>query len=401
VSDQVSRFLKYNFPLLAFGFWYTFFSSYGQTFLLSLYLPSIEDFFKISNTALGSIYAIATVGSALTLPWLGGYFDKAEVKRYSVFVVVGLIGALLLMSFAYHILFVVLAFYGLRLFGQGLMSHTSVSAMARYFTANRGKAISVATIGHPAGEAALPILITLLIGAVGWRSTLQLSALSCLVLVIPLAIILLKKSKARIRAYEMESHTDRKNFQRLSIWKVFGERRFWIIAPVVFILGFTNTAIFFFQLKLGEAKGWSPEWVAGSLSAFAVASAVGMLTSGPLVDRLTGKKLFPWFLIPYLAGLVVLISYDHRWVYPAALALMGLANGMGSTIKNAMLAEIYGAEVIGQIRSIFTTVMVVSTALGPITFGVLLDLDWSFGLIFGLGAVAMALTTLNGVRRIL
>jgi sugar phosphate permease len=126
-----------------------------------------------------------------------------------------------------------------------------------------------------------------------------------------------------------------------------------------------------------------------------------MLTSGPLVDRLTGKKLFPWFLIPYLAGLVVLISYDHRWVYPAALALMGLANGMGSTIKNAMLAEIYGAEVIGQIRSIFTTVMVVSTALGPITFGVLLDLDWSFGLIFGLGAVAMALTTLNGVRRIL
>lgn len=83
-----------------------------------------------------------------------------------------------------------------------------------------------------------------------------------------------------------------------------------------------------------------------------------------------------------MLGLGVLILFDQPIAYPTALALMGLSNGMGSTINNAMLAEIYGTAVIGQIRSLFITVMVGSTALGPIIFGVLLDYDTSYSVIF-------------------
>lgn len=397
---QLGNFLKYNLPLLAYGLLLTFFSSFGQTFLLSLYVPSIEQVFGISNTAFGTMYAIATLGSAFTLPWMGGYFDKMEVRRYTLLVVAGLAAALLLLSYSYHIVVVVVAFYGLRLFGQGLMSHTSVSSMARYFSDHRGKAIGVATMGHPGGEALLPIIIALLIGMLGWRSTLQLSALTCMVLVAPLAILLLYRSRARIHAYEHTQRKKQKSTVHFSFLKMLRDKRYWIIAPVVFILGFTNTAIFFFQLKLGAAKGWSPEWVAGSLSAFAIASAAGMLLGGPLVDRFSGRHLFPYFMAPYVIGLIVLISFEHRMVYPTALFFMGLSNGSGSTIKNAMLAEIYGTDFIGRVRSIFATVMVFSTAIGPITFGILLDGAWSFSLIFSGVAILMAATLLNGLRRI-
>ncbi|MFP3860745.1 MAG: hypothetical protein ACLFUW_07975, partial [Bacteroidales bacterium] len=95
-----TSFVKENFSLLAFGLMFTFFSSFGQTFLLSLYVPSIEEFLNITNTEFGSVYAVATIGSALTLPWLGGYFDKMTIKRYSLMVVVGLAAALLLLSFS-------------------------------------------------------------------------------------------------------------------------------------------------------------------------------------------------------------------------------------------------------------------------------------------------------------
>ena len=176
---------RYSAPLLVFGLLLTFFSSFGQTFLLSLYVPSIESLLGISNTTFGSLYAAATLSSAFTLPWLGGRFDKMDIRYYTVMVASGLTGALLLLSFSTHIIMVVLAFYGLRLFGQGLMSHTSVSAMARYFERNRGKAIGVATLGHPVGEATLPLLVTLLIGLIGWRATLQFSALSVAVIVLP------------------------------------------------------------------------------------------------------------------------------------------------------------------------------------------------------------------------
>ena len=385
---------------MAFGLLLTFFSSFGQTFLLSLYVPSIEELLGISNTEFGTIYAVATIGSAITLPWLGGYFDKIHTTGYTLMVIGGLMIALLLLSFSYHVILVVLGFYGLRLFGQGLMTHTSVSTMARYFGLDRGKAIGAASLGHPAGEASLPILITLLMGVIGWRGALQVSALTCALVVAPLAIFLLSRSKIRIRAYRMQNHAAREGKRKVEVRKIFRDRRFWIITPVIFMIGFTNTAIFFFQLKLGEAKGWSPEWVAGSLSAFALAGALGMTGVGSLVDRFSARRLFPFYMTPYLLGLLALILFDHRLVYPVALILIGIGHGTGRTIKDAMLAEIYGSDIIGQIRSLFITVMVVSTALGPILFGILLDQNVSYSVIFTVVFIATLFATLNGLRRI-
>jgi MFS family permease len=310
------------------------------------------------------------------------------------------VAALLLLSSARHLVVVVIAFYGLRLFGQGLMSHTAVSAMARYFEANRGKAIGIATLGHPLGEATLPLLVTLLIGGFGWRSTLQFSALSVAIVVLPATLLLLRGARSRLKKFEATSDTDAAAMPHQSIWQLMAERRFWIITPLVFMTGYTNTALFFFQLKLGEARGWTPEWVAGSLSAFALASALGMAGAGPLVDRLSGRQLFPGYMIPYVAGLLVLVFFHQPIAYPVALLLMGLANGSGSTVKNAMLAEIYGIQVIGKVRSVFTTIMVISTALGPISFGVLLDANLSFTWIFALVAVIIVLTIVNGWRRL-
>lgn len=400
MTPKIRYFLKYNLSLLAFGLLLTFFSSFGQTFLLSLYVPSIEELLGISNTEFGTIYAVATIGSALTLPWIGGYFDKINTTWYTLMVIGGLMLALLLLSFSYHVIFVVLGFYGLRLFGQGLMTHTSVSGMARYFGVDRGKAIGAASLGHPAGEATLPILITLLMGVIGWRGALQISALTCAVVVAPLALFLLSRSKIRIRAYRMQNHAAREGKRKVEVRKILRDRRFWIITPVIFMIGFTNTAIFFFQLKLGEAKGWSPEWVAGSLSAFALAGALGMTGIGSLVDRFSARRLFPFYMIPYLLGLLALVLFDHRLVYPVALILIGIGHGTGRTIKDAMLAEIYGSDIIGQIRSLFITVMVVSTALGPILFGILLDQNVSYSIIFTVVLIATLLASLNGLRRL-
>lgn len=400
MRKQRNKLIRYDLSLLAFGFLMAFFSGFGQTFLLSLYVPSIEDLLNINNTEFGSIYAVATIGSALTLPWLGGYFDKLDLRRYSMIVIAGLFVSLLLLSFSYHVLMVILAFYGLRLFGQGLMSHTSVSAMARYFSVNRGKAIGVVGVGHPAGEAVMPLLVTLLIGAVGWRSTLQISALTTALFVAPLAIILLNRSKTRIRAYHMQQRNAIKQPDKLNVKKIIRQRKFWIITPVVFMVGFTNTAIFFFQLKLGDAKGWSPEWVAGSISAYALAGALGMTGIGGFVDRYTAKKLFPFNMLPYLLGLIILILFDHPVVYPVALALFGLGHGTGNTIKDAMFTEIYGSQIIGQVRSVFIMIMVLSTALGPVVFGIMLDMDISYSAIFTGVLIATLLSTLNGLRRL-
>ena len=46
----------------------------------------------------------------------------------------------------------------LRFFGQGAMTHAGETTMARYFGSNRGKALSVATLGGMAGVMFLPYI---------------------------------------------------------------------------------------------------------------------------------------------------------------------------------------------------------------------------------------------------
>ncbi|WP_170110731.1 MFS transporter [Flavilitoribacter nigricans] len=389
-------FIRTNRYLLFFGVLLTYFSSFGQTFLISLYIPEIERVFGFTNTGLSSLYAVATMGSAFSLPFIGRLVDTVSLRRFSIGVVLGLGVACLLLSLAIHPVMILFGFFGLRLFGQGLMSHTSISTMARAFDSNRGKAISIATLGHPLGEATLPLLIALLIGALGWRTSLQLEALSLAVVVLPLILFFLKgQERSVIYPHQTEGAEVSKS---KNPFRVMRDKDFWIITPMVFIMGFLNTAIFFFQIKLGNSRGWDPAWVAGSLSVYAIASALSMMSSGPLVDSLTARRLFPFVLLPYTAGVILLASFTHPLSYPLALVLIAISNGGGSTIKNALFAEVFGTEIIGTVRSVFMTIIVFSTALGPISFGLLLDAGWSYGQVFWLSAGLLGLIIIWSLR---
>lgn len=384
---------KEYYYILSIGFLFAYFSSFGQTFLISLYIPSLEDLFGLSNTAMGSLYAGATIASALTLPYLGSKFDQMNLGKYMAMILIGLMIALLSLSFSFHIAMVGFSLYLMRLFGQGLMSHTAVSTMTRFFDTNRGKAIGIATTGHPFGEATLPVLITLCIGWLGWRGSLQLNAFVVLIVIMPLVYFLYqKKKKQEVATVDVDQPI--KAQSKISNWSILKHKAFLIIVPAVFTLGFTNTAIFFFQLKLGAAKGWSAAWVSSSLAAFAGASALGMFLAGPWVDKWSAKKLFPYILIPYLIGVSTLLLSDAPIIYPISLAFMGFANGSGSTVKNALFAEVFGVEIIGQVRSLFITIMVLSTALGPLLFGLLVDNGYTFNEVFlrnAMGIVAVIL----------
>ena len=166
------KFFSRNKDLVLFGFLLTFFSSFGQTFFVSLFVPDVLEEFSLSNASFGSLYASATLASAFCLPWLGRLIDKVDLRTFSWLVVGGFCLALLIFSQARQLVWLVLGLWGMRLAGQGLMSHTAITTMARYFDHVRGKAISLATLGHAAGGVVFPLLVTLSIQTLGWRYTL-------------------------------------------------------------------------------------------------------------------------------------------------------------------------------------------------------------------------------------
>lgn len=392
------QFFKENKPLLLFGFMLTFFSGFGQTFLISLYVPEIASSFDISAGTFGSIYATATLASAFCLAKAGSYIDRINLKTFTYFVIGGLFLSLLLLSQATHIAFLILGFWGLRLTAQGLMGHTAVTTMARFFDKVRGKAISISTLGHPVSEAILPIILAFTIYQVGWRTSFIASAV-LIIAVLPISsYFLLGKRKEVLLPQNSTEKKEGANLSGFSQRKILKSHTFWLLAPNIIVLAFLNTAVFFFQIPLGASKGWAPAWIAGSIGAFAVASAVSMMLAGPLVDRFSATRLFPFYMLPYLIGFILLLSFDNRWIYPACLLLMGTSNGFGSTIYNAVQAEKFDVRYLGSVRGLFSALILMSTALGPALFGMLLDYGITFHQILIACVVYLSITIVYSLR---
>ena len=171
-----------------------------------------------------------------------------------------------------------------------------------------------------------------------------------------------------------------------------------MIAPCNFATASIGTAILFFQLKLGANKSWSAEWIAASFAAYAVGGALSTIFAGWLTDRRRAKRVYFLYLIPFMLGLTALLLSDSQWVYPILVAGIGVTNGYGETVKNAAIAEIYGTKIIGSVRSLYTTIMVFSTAIGPIIFGVFLDAGATFNQLAFVSICFMLLMTLNAMR---
>lgn len=393
-----TSFYRENSHLLAFGFLFTFISSFGQTFLVSLYVPAVQSYFNIGDGTYGSIYAAATLLSAFTLIYLGRFIDKIRLTKFAVRVLIGLIIANLLMSQAYHLAFVFIGLFLLRLFGQALSTHTALTSMGRFFEANRGKALSIAVLGHPFGEAILPIIVVSMIGAIGWRLTL-ISQAGLVALAIPLSLYLLMSksafSKLKMFMPSPQSEADKKATKPLAILK---HPAFWILAPSNFASGSIGTALIFFQLKIGAERDWSPAAMAASFVAYAIGSAIFTLIAGFLTDRFNARKLYPLYLVPFISGLFLFYFESSFWVYVVLITSIGVTNGFGGVLKNAAIPELFGIRNLGAFRSFFTTAMVFSTALGPVVFGVLLDIGFTFENLALGSIIFMLLVSLNALR---
>ena len=125
--------LSLNKKVIIFGFIFTFFSSFGQSFFLGLFNAPIRNELDISHGQFGSIYATATIFSSLLLIWVGKKIDEYSLLHYSLFVVILLSISSLFFSNIESIYFLFVGIFLMRFSGQGLMSHTSTTAISRFF----------------------------------------------------------------------------------------------------------------------------------------------------------------------------------------------------------------------------------------------------------------------------
>ena len=372
------HFIKSNARWLLGGLLLTLFSSFGQTFFIAQFNKPIRETFGLSDGQFGMLYMAATLASAATLVFLGRALDRFPISKIALLVIVCLAAACLGMSMVNSIVMLVIVLYCLRLFGQGMMTHTSQTAMGKWFSAHRGRAISLTTPGHQIGEAVLPTAVIALVAWVGWRQT-WLWAGVCLAAVALPAIVLLMKVERTPQNPDFKDPS--KNRFAVRDWRVgeaIADPTFWILMLGVVAPAFIGTAIFFQQDHIVEIKGWDPKLFAASFVCLAATTVISTLLGGWLVDRFSSKVLLPTFLLPMGIGSLTLGCSSESWVIVVFMGLLGCSYGAAKTLSGTIWPETYGTKHLGSIRAITSAANVFASALGPGLTGLGIDLKIDF-----------------------
>jgi len=395
----VLKLIRSEWQLLLFGFLMTFWSSPGQTFLISLFSGEIRAELSLSDGEFAGIYSLATLLSAIVMIWSGSLVDRVNLKRLSIAIVLGLGIGCGMMSLSESILTLLISLFLLRQLGQGLMFIVSSTAMVRYLDEHKGKASALASMGYAVAEAIMPSMLVALLLWVGWRQSWQVAGILLVVFMLPAILFLLRSHEQRHRDYLTQ--ISQQNDNRVRVFRrrqwtrpeVIRDRYFYLFAPGLMSQPLMFTGFIFHQVHLVESKGWPLIGWAALFSIYAMVSVGTKLVTGFLIDRHGAIRMIPLVALPMGVGLIVL-AYSSSLVGGGIfLVLTGITVGFQSTATAPFWSEMYGNQHLGSIKSLGAAAMVFCTALSPIVMGWQIDIGTGMDTLAIAGSVYIFLTS--------
>ena len=375
----MKKFFLHDPNLLVYGFVMVFFASFGQTFYIALFNDDILNIYKITDGEFGLVYAIATLVSSFLFINFAKLIDKIDLRFYSIVIIFGLAiactGFYFIFDNIFH-LFIIL--FLLRFFGQGAMMHAGTTSMARYFSVDRGKAISFATLGGMLAIIFFPKIVVYLNSYLDFKTLWILTTIILLIL-IPIVFLILYNQKNRDLVLTNTIDNDKLN-KNWTIAEILRDRVFFIYFPLAASFPFIGTGLMFHQIYIFDSKGWAMQMLGNGYILFGLFSILGLLIGGPLIDKINTKKAIPYVLTPLLICIIVLFFFDNYWSFVVYMSLFGFNLGLSAPFMGSLWAELYGVKSIGTAKALLHAVAVFASALSPVVFGY--AIDWGYGISF-------------------
>ncbi len=369
-------FKNLSLKVIIFGFIFTFFSSFGQSFFLGLFNSSIRDALSISHGQFGSIYASATLLSSLVLVWIGKKIDDVNILKFAAYVIIFLSASCFIFSKISSVIFLFIAIFLMRLAGQGLTSHTASTTISRFFEKNRGRALSTGWLGLSLAEFSLPVLIVFLLTFIEWRD-IWLSISILVIIVLPVVSYLLVKDVKLDTREKSNSSNSTKEIRQWTRIEVLKDYKFYIISMTMLAMPWIATGSFVYQSFITSSKDWGPYIIAQSFMAYSIFSVITLFIAGFLIDKFSSRRLLIYMNIPLFFATIVLFYFNSQISSFLFFGMIGITNGLANVLGSSTWAEIYGVKYIGSIKALTTALMVFATAFGTALFGILIDYGFS------------------------
>lgn len=359
--------LRANWPVLLLGFSCLFFGFSAPAFALPfLFAEVIKEFgwTREQATLLASAKYLTGAVSALLV---GRFLDITGV-RAALLATIGL-GGLALISFlwvpnltAYYI---VGAMMGLA--GPGAMVAVKVM-VSRTFHASQGTATGVALLGTSLGSVLVPLVITVLIGWVGWRWAFAGLSAGIWLIALPMLVFLFPKAARTplpepVIAGVAPTATGLGEVARLAKGKAF-----WLLGSALFIGAMVDQAFIQHQVLILNDLHMSRDMAALAISAIGVVGIFFRILIGNLLDGTSNKGLSAMYLVLSVSSMVAFYL-----VNPVLLMSFVVLRAAGHAAilldTNVMTKHTFGLKNFGTLVGVYTAIVSLGFAVGPWAMG--------------------------------
>ncbi len=373
-----------------------FFSGPGQTYSVSTFIDSYIQQFGWSRSMVSSMYSLGTLTAGLLMGFIGNLFDRKGHRIMTTFVAIGLSLACVWMSVVQNSVMLLGGFFLIRLFGQGSMSLSSVTLPLQWFSRRRGFVLSLVSIGGVISSAFIPPLNTWLINSLGWTEGWRIWALLLGVIMTPIAYLFIRNrpedvglssdTKKPVESVRRDD-TPLKEDELWTVREALATRSFWLLLFCSAIPSAILTAMTFHHVSIMSQLGLSVELAAMILSFKALLRLPMMFLAGYVVDRVNPRLLMVASQSVLLIGISILYFASGVATAMAYGVVIGMMMGFHVVVSGVIWPHYYGRRSLASIRGVTMMVSVISSALGPLPFGLAFDIYGGYQEILGLSLI--------------
>lgn len=337
------------------------------TYSFTIFVNPIATAFDATPTAVLLAFTLTNIGTGV----LGVYAGRVLMRyRIRIGMMIGLLAmsaGFLCLSFA-TALWQIYVIYGLMLaFGAVIVAPLGASALVtNWFTASRGRALTLATLGTSFGQLLLPRLAAMVIDRHGWQAAYQAFALAILFAMPLIYVLVVDRPEDRgLQPYGGPAEkTATPTGNALETGEILRHRSFWTIGVSYALTVTVYLALVGVMVPYARTYGVTALEASNLVVCMGVFAIIGKIFFATFTDRLGLRNTF-WIAIALnLTGCVLLVTAPAYQILFLASALVGASAGGVLPLWPGMIAFRFGREALPKVMGLMSPMVLIVQGFG-------------------------------------
>jgi len=340
------------------------------TYAFTVFVNPISKAFNISPTRVVFGFTLVNIGTGVLGIFAGRLLARFPIRNVMVGGLLALSAGFLALSYVTAIWQFYLVYSLIVAFGAAIVAPMGASSVvANWFATNRGRALTIATLGTSFGQLLIPPFAAQMIESGGWPSAYRAFALILLAVAVPVGLILVDHPSTRDPKVEGDQPSV-DTAATLTNREILGRKDFWVILfsylmTVIVYLGLVATIV-----PYARTFGVSPVQAAQLTATMGIAAIVGKIGFATFTDRMGLRNTF-WIAIGLnLVALALMLTVPGYSILIAASAMIGGSAGGVLPVWPGLVAFRFGPRALPQVMGLMSPIVISLQGFGaPLVTG--------------------------------